>query len=74
MGTAQPVVGDVTAARTIVGSVRLGVPEAERDALYDVIRARRDVRRFRPDAVAPTCWNASWPPPTPRPPSGTAAV
>ncbi len=47
-----PVVGDRTSA-----AERADAPDgwrfsqAARDALYDVLRARRDVRRFRPDPV-----------------------
>ena len=47
-----PLIGDATSA-----AERAGAPDAwafeqpVRQALYDVIAARRDVRRFRPDAV-----------------------
>jgi nicotinate-nucleotide--dimethylbenzimidazole phosphoribosyltransferase len=50
-----PIVGDVTSA-----SERRADPtgwrfdDAERDALYAIIAARRDVRRFRPDPLDPT--------------------
>ena len=47
-----PVIGDVTAAsQRSADPSGWAFPAAERGALYDVIRARRDVRRFRPDDV-----------------------
>ncbi len=49
-----PVVGDRTSAaerRADPSAWRFG--DAERAALYEVIRARRDVRRFRPDPLDP---------------------
>ena len=49
-----PVVGDTTSAAQRAADVtgwRMG--QATRDALYEVIAARRDIRRFRPDPVGP---------------------
>ena len=47
-----PVIGDATAAsERSIDPTGWAFPADERDALYDVINARRDVRRFRPDAV-----------------------
>jgi nicotinate-nucleotide--dimethylbenzimidazole phosphoribosyltransferase len=47
-----PLVGDTTsAAERAAFPAGWAVAPAQRDALYDVMRARRDVRRFRPDAV-----------------------
>jgi nicotinate-nucleotide--dimethylbenzimidazole phosphoribosyltransferase len=47
-----PVIGDVTAASERSSDPSgWAFPQTERDALYAVVQARRDVRRFRPDAV-----------------------
>ncbi len=47
-----PVVGDPSAAsQRSADPAGWAFPEAERDALYDVVFARRDVRRYRPDRV-----------------------
>jgi nicotinate-nucleotide--dimethylbenzimidazole phosphoribosyltransferase len=47
-----PVVGDRTsAAQRAEAPDGWRFPSAARDALYDVVRSRRDVRRFRPDPV-----------------------
>jgi nicotinate-nucleotide--dimethylbenzimidazole phosphoribosyltransferase len=47
-----PVVGDPTAAsHRAADPTGWAFPESERDALYDVVRSRRDVRRFRPDPI-----------------------
>lgn len=49
-----PVVGDATSAaerRADPTGWRFG--DTERDALYAIIAARRDVRRFRPDPLDP---------------------
>lgn len=47
-----PLLGDVTSARERADDPRgWAFPEAARDALADVVAARRDVRRFRPDPV-----------------------
>jgi nicotinate-nucleotide--dimethylbenzimidazole phosphoribosyltransferase len=49
-----PLIGDVT---TAVGRASdpagWAFPESQREALYAVLGARRDVRRFRPDSVDP---------------------
>ena len=51
-GIVPPLIGDPTSAAER-GAEPDGwrFPEDARDALYDVVRARRDVRRFRPDPV-----------------------
>lgn len=47
-----PVVGDVSAAsQRAADPMGWAFPPAGRDALYAVIAARRDVRRFRPDPI-----------------------
>jgi len=47
-----PVVGDTTSASSRASDpTGWAFPAAEREALYAVIGARRDVRRFRPDPV-----------------------
>lgn len=47
-----PLIGDRTsAAQRAAAPDGWRFPEAARDALHDVVRARRDVRRFRPDPV-----------------------
>jgi nicotinate-nucleotide--dimethylbenzimidazole phosphoribosyltransferase len=47
-----PVIGDATAAsQRAADPTGWAFPAADRAALYDVIRGRRDVRRFRPDPV-----------------------
>jgi nicotinate-nucleotide--dimethylbenzimidazole phosphoribosyltransferase len=47
-----PVVGDVSAASQRAGDpAGWAFPEAQRRSLYEVLAARRDVRRFRPDPV-----------------------
>lgn len=47
-----PLIGDQTsAAERSAAPDGWRFPEAAREALHDVIRARRDVRRFRPDPV-----------------------
>ncbi len=47
-----PLVGDVSAAsQRAADPDGWALPAAQRDALYAVIGARRDVRRFRPDPV-----------------------
>jgi nicotinate-nucleotide--dimethylbenzimidazole phosphoribosyltransferase len=49
-----PVVGDQTsAAQRAAGPTAWAFPEAARLALHDIVGARRDIRRFRPDAVPP---------------------
>lgn len=49
-----PLIGDPTSAAERAGSPDAwAFPIASRTSLYDVIAARRDVRRFRPDPVAP---------------------
>ncbi|QWZ06546.1 5,6-dimethylbenzimidazole synthase [Nocardioides panacis] len=49
-----PLIGDRTSAAERAADVGAwAFPEAARDALHDVIAARRDIRRFRPDAVDP---------------------
>jgi len=49
-----PVVGDQTsAAQRSREPMAWAFPEAARAALHDIIGARRDIRRFRPDAVPP---------------------
>ena len=48
-----PLVGDTTsAAQRAAEPTAWAFPEAARSALYDIIGARRDIRRFRPDPVA----------------------
>lgn len=47
-----PLVGDVSAAsQRAADPTGWAFPAADRDALYAVVAARRDVRRFRPDPV-----------------------
>ncbi|RNM13945.1 5,6-dimethylbenzimidazole synthase [Nocardioides pocheonensis] len=47
-----PLIGDRTSAAERAAEVRAwAFPEAERQAFYDVLRERRDIRRYRPDAV-----------------------
>lgn len=47
-----PLIGDRTSAAERAGAPEAwAFPAAERDALYGVIQARRDIRRFRPDPV-----------------------
>ncbi|SDO69222.1 cob(II)yrinic acid a,c-diamide reductase [Nakamurella panacisegetis] len=47
-----PLIGDRTsAAQRAEDPTGWAFPEHARDAVYEVIRARRDVRRFRPDPV-----------------------
>jgi len=47
-----PLVGDVsTASQRAADPGGWALPAAQREALYAVIAARRDVRRFRPDPV-----------------------
>jgi nicotinate-nucleotide--dimethylbenzimidazole phosphoribosyltransferase len=47
-----PLIGDATSAAERAGSPDAwAFPPAERHSLYDVIAARRDVRRYRPDPV-----------------------
>jgi nicotinate-nucleotide--dimethylbenzimidazole phosphoribosyltransferase len=47
-----PLVGDVTSAsQRAADPTGWAFPDAERHALYAVIAARRDVRRFRPDGI-----------------------
>jgi nicotinate-nucleotide--dimethylbenzimidazole phosphoribosyltransferase len=47
-----PVVGDQSsAAERSSAPTGWAFPEAARIALHDIVRARRDIRRFRPDAV-----------------------
>ncbi len=49
-----PLIGDPTSARERGADPRAWAFEpAQREALYDVIGARRDIRRFRPDPVEP---------------------
>lgn len=49
-----PLVGDTTSARQRAMDPRAWrFDEEQRQALYDIIAARRDVRRFRPDPVEP---------------------
>lgn len=53
-----PLIGDIsTAAARSDHPDALAFPEAERQALYDIVGARRDVRRFRPDPIAPDLLN-----------------
>ncbi len=48
-----PLIGDASSARDRSGDPKAwAFTKAERDALHDVIAARRDIRRYRPDAVA----------------------
>lgn len=48
----KPVIGDVTAAsERAADPTGWAFPPAERDSLYAIVNARRDVRRFRPDPV-----------------------
>lgn len=48
----KPVIGDVTAAsERAADPTGWAFPVAERDGLYAIVNARRDVRRFRPDPV-----------------------
>ncbi|MGF7234251.1 MAG: 5,6-dimethylbenzimidazole synthase [Frankia sp.] len=47
-----PVVGDSSSARERAADPRAwAFPPADRDALYRIIGARRDIRRFRPDPI-----------------------
>jgi nicotinate-nucleotide--dimethylbenzimidazole phosphoribosyltransferase len=47
-----PLIGDRTSAAERAAEVRAwAFPEADRHAFYDVVGARRDIRRYRPDAV-----------------------
>lgn len=49
-----PVIGDVTTAAVRASDPGgWAFPESQREALYAVLGARRDVRRFRPDPVDP---------------------
>ncbi len=49
-----PVVGDQTsAAQRSSGPADWAFPEAARVALHEIVGARRDIRRFRPDPVPP---------------------
>jgi nicotinate-nucleotide--dimethylbenzimidazole phosphoribosyltransferase len=49
-----PVIGDRTSAEQRANApAAWAFPAGERDALYRVIGARRDIRRFRPDPVSP---------------------
>ncbi|TDC00718.1 5,6-dimethylbenzimidazole synthase [Micromonospora fluostatini] len=49
-----PLIGDVSAASQRAGDpAGWAFPEAARQAFYDVLAARRDMRRFRPDPVDP---------------------
>ncbi|MEW2550118.1 5,6-dimethylbenzimidazole synthase [Streptomyces sp. NPDC047002] len=49
-----PVIGDATSAAARAGDPRAwALPQERRDALYEVVAARRDIRRFRPDPVPP---------------------
>ena len=49
-----PLVGDATsAAERSAAPDAWAFPQQVRDGLYDVVGARRDVRRYRPDPVAP---------------------
>jgi nicotinate-nucleotide--dimethylbenzimidazole phosphoribosyltransferase len=50
----RPLIGDATSSAERAGDpASWAFPEAARAALADVIAARRDVRRFRPDPVEP---------------------
>ena len=47
-----PLIGDTTSAEERAGDLRAWqFPAAARDTFYDVVRSRRDIRRYRPDAV-----------------------
>ncbi len=47
-----PLIGDATSAAERAAAVDAwAFPEASREALHDVIAARRDIRRYRPDPV-----------------------
>jgi nicotinate-nucleotide--dimethylbenzimidazole phosphoribosyltransferase len=47
-----PLIGDQTSAADRAAAVDAwAFPEGARDAFYDVVSARRDIRRFRPDPV-----------------------
>ena len=49
-----PLIGDVTSARERAGDpAGWAFPVGQREALAEVMAARRDVRRFRPDEVPP---------------------
>lgn len=49
---AVPLIGDSTSARDRAGDPEgWAFPSEQRDALHQVINARRDIRRFRPDEV-----------------------
>lgn len=47
-----PLIGDATSAAERAGDpTAWAFPPSDRDAFYDVLGARRDIRRYRPDAV-----------------------
>lgn len=47
-----PLIGDRTSAAERAGEPSAwAFPEADRGALYRILEARRDIRRFRPDPV-----------------------
>lgn len=49
-----PLIGDPTSAAERAAEVRAwAFPAAAREAFYDVVGARRDIRRYRPDPVDP---------------------
>lgn len=49
-----PLIGDRTSAAERAAAVDAwAFPEQARDALHDIVAARRDIRRFRPDPVPP---------------------
>jgi nicotinate-nucleotide--dimethylbenzimidazole phosphoribosyltransferase len=49
-----PLIGDASsAAQRAAAPDAWAFPPGAREALYDVVRARRDIRRFRPDPVPP---------------------
>jgi nicotinate-nucleotide--dimethylbenzimidazole phosphoribosyltransferase len=49
-----PLIGDRTSAAERAAEVRAwAFPQQSREAFYDVVGARRDIRRYRPDAVDP---------------------
>lgn len=53
-----PLIGDVSTAAARRGDPSgWAFPEPQRQALYDILDARRDVRRFRPDPVEPELLN-----------------
>ena len=50
----MPLIGDSTSARQRAADVEgWAFPKAAREAFYEVLGARRDVRRYRPDPVDP---------------------